>query len=98
MQQRRHRQGSVRDRLLAAGCVCYLVDMLALFRAPDFAQKIDTFVAIPSAIVELWMVGTCSMICVKTVKPDERILAVGRTLRTPSAAFLPAAAGCGMPT
>jgi hypothetical protein len=61
--------------LLVVGGVCYLLDLLALFLVPDFGQKISTFVVIPSAIAEISMVLYLLVIGVKTVKPDERILA-----------------------
>ncbi len=61
--------------LLVVGCVCYLVDMLAAFLVPDFGQNIHTFVTIPSAIAEIWMVGYLLVIGVKAQKPEKRILA-----------------------
>ena len=69
--------------LIVAG-VCYLVDLLALFLVPDFAQKITpdlpgthhTFVGvILPAIAEISMLVYLLVIGVKTVKLDERILA-----------------------
>jgi Domain of unknown function (DUF4386) len=70
--------------LLIVGGVCSLVDLLALLLVPDFAQKITpdlpgthhTFVGvIPPAIAEISMILYLLVIGVKTVKPDERILA-----------------------
>jgi hypothetical protein len=62
--------------VLIVGGVCYLVDLLALFLVPDFGQMIHTFVGvIPPAIAEISMVLYLLVIGVKTVKPDERILA-----------------------
>ena len=62
--------------LLVVGGVCYLVDLLALFLVPDFGQTIHTFVGvIPPALAEVSMVLYLLVIGVKTVKPDERILA-----------------------
>jgi len=61
--------------LLVVGGVCYLVDMLAAFLVPDFGQNIHTFVTIPSAIAEIWMVGYLLVIGVKAQKPEKRILA-----------------------
>jgi len=61
--------------MLVVASVCYLVDTLAAFLVPDFGQTIHTFVWIPVAIAELWMVLYLLVIGVKTVKPDERILA-----------------------
>jgi Domain of unknown function (DUF4386) len=63
--------------LLVVGGVCYLVDLLALFLVPDFGQTIHTFIVIPSALAEISMVLYLLVIGVKTVKPDERILAAG---------------------
>ena len=73
--------------LLIVGGVCSLVDLLALFLVPDFAQKITpdlpgthhTFVGvIPPAIAEISMLVYLLVIGVKTVKtsrPENRILA-----------------------
>jgi hypothetical protein len=61
--------------VLIVGGACYLVDLLAQFLVPDFGQIIHGFVTIPSAIAELSMVLYLLVIGVKTVKPDERILA-----------------------
>jgi hypothetical protein len=61
--------------LLVVGGVCYFVDLLAAFLAPDFGQNIHTFVVIPPAIAEISMVFYLLVIGVKTVKPDVRILA-----------------------
>jgi len=62
--------------VLGVGCVCYLVDLLALFLVPDFGKAIDGFATIPSATAEVWMVGYLLVIgvrSVKTVKPENRI-------------------------
>ena len=56
--------------LLVVGGACYLVDMLAAFLVPDFAQKIDAFITIPSAIAEIWMVVYLLLIGVRTVEPE----------------------------
>ena len=70
--------------LLIVGGVCYLVDLLALVLVPDFGQKITpdlpgthhTFVGvIVPAVAEISMILYLLVIGVKTVKPDERILA-----------------------
>lgn len=61
--------------LLIVGGVCYLVEMLGVFLVPDFGEKISTFVVIPSAVAEFWMLGYLLVIGVKTPKLDERILA-----------------------
>ena len=42
--------------VLVVGCVSYLVDLFAVFLAPDFDKVIHGFVTIPSAIAEIWMV------------------------------------------
>jgi len=41
---------------LIVGGACYLVGMLAVFLTPDFGEKINIFVTIPSAIAEISMV------------------------------------------
>jgi len=64
--------------LLVVGGACYLVDMLAAFLAPDLSRNIHAFIAIPFTIAEVWMVGYLLIIgvrTVKSVKPQERILA-----------------------
>ena len=70
--------------LLIVGGVCYLVDLLALVLVPDFGQKITpdlpgthhTFVGvIVPAVAEISMILYLLVIGVKTVKPDESILA-----------------------
>ena len=43
--------------MLVVACVCYLVDVLGVFLAPDFGENISTFLAIPPTIAECWMVG-----------------------------------------
>jgi hypothetical protein len=59
--------------LLVVGGVCYLVDVLAQFLAPDFGPKIATFVVILPTIAEISMVVYLLVIGVKNVKPAERI-------------------------
>ena len=61
--------------LLVVGGACYLVDLLTAFLVPDFGKEIHGFVTIPSAIAEISLVLYLLVIGVKTVKPDERILA-----------------------
>jgi hypothetical protein len=70
--------------LLIVGGVCSLVDLLALVLVPDVGQKITpdlpgthhTFVGvIPPAMAQISMVLYLLVIGVKTVKPDEPILA-----------------------
>ena len=51
---------------LIAGGACYLVGMLAVFLIPDLGEKINTFVTIPSAIAEIWMLGYLLVIGVRT--------------------------------
>jgi len=61
--------------LLIVGGVCYLVDLLALFLVPDFAQNIHLFVGvIPTTIAEVSMVIYLLVIGVKTSRPENRIL------------------------
>lgn len=43
--------------LLIVGGVSFVVDMLALFLIPEFGETISSFVVIPPAIAELWMVA-----------------------------------------
>ncbi len=61
--------------ILVVGGACYLVDLLAAFLVPGFGKEIHGFATIPSAIAEISMVLYLLVIGVKTVKPDERILA-----------------------
>jgi Domain of unknown function (DUF4386) len=68
--------------LLVVGGACYLVDLLAAFLAPDLSRNIHAFIAIPFTIAEIWMVGYLLIIgvrTVKSVKPQERILAEAPT-------------------
>lgn len=51
---------------LIAGGACYLVGMLAVFLIPDLGEKINTFITIPSAIAEIWMLGYLLVIGVRT--------------------------------
>ena len=55
------------------GGACYLVGVFAVFLVPDFGEKINVLVTIPSAIAEISIVAYLLVIGVKTVKPDERI-------------------------
>jgi hypothetical protein len=59
--------------LLIVGAACYLVDMLGAFLVPDVSKAIHSYVTIPSAIAEIWMVGYLLAIGVKTNKSGERI-------------------------
>jgi hypothetical protein len=56
--------------VLIAGGVCYIIDLLAAFLAPDFGQKIHNLVIMPSAVAEISMVLYLIIIGVKTVKTD----------------------------
>jgi hypothetical protein len=61
---------------LIVGGACYLVGMLAVFLIPDFGEKINVFITIPSAIAEISMLLYLLVKGVKTIKPQtERILA-----------------------
>jgi hypothetical protein len=59
--------------LLVVGAACYLVDMLTAFLLPDVASAIHSYVTIPSAIAEIWMVGYLLVVGVKITKPGEPI-------------------------
>jgi len=61
--------------LLIVGGAGLLVEMLATFLVPDFGDKINVFVTIPSAIAEISMVLYLLVIGVKAPKPAARILA-----------------------
>src|SRR6195256_323553 len=64
--------------VLIAGGVCYIVDLLLAFLAPDLGlgKQIHAYVVIPTtAIAEISMVIYLLMVGVRTVKPDNRILA-----------------------
>ena len=54
--------------LLIAGGVCYLVDLLAAFLAPDLGKDIHTFVIIPSALAEISMVLYLLVFGIRTPK------------------------------
>ena len=58
--------------LLIIGAVCYIVDLLAAFLAPDGAAAISTFIVIPSGIAEISMVVYLLVIGVRTAKPEAR--------------------------
>jgi uncharacterized protein DUF4386 len=61
---------------LIVGGACYLVGMLAVFLLPDFGEKINVYVTIPSAIAEISMLLYLLVIGVKTINHKaERILA-----------------------
>ncbi|HYM97557.1 MAG TPA: DUF4386 domain-containing protein [Candidatus Sulfotelmatobacter sp.] len=58
---------------LIVGGACYLIDTFAAFLVPDLGKAIHSYITIPSAIAEIWMLGYMLAIGVKTPKPDERI-------------------------
>ena len=58
--------------LIVAG-VSYLVDVLAAFLFPDFAQIVHTIIIAPVAIAEISMVVYLLVFGVRNVRPDERI-------------------------
>ena len=60
---------------LIAATVCYLVDLSAAFLVPDFGSQIHPFIVIVPIIAEVWILGYLLVIGVRTVKPDNRILA-----------------------
>jgi len=57
--------------LLVVGGVAYVVDMLALFLAPAFGEAISSFVVIPPAVAELWMVAYLLVKGVRAQTQDE---------------------------
>jgi len=61
--------------LLIAGGAFYLVGLLAVFLVPDYGEKINTFVTLPSAIAEISMVLCLLVFGVRTPKPAARIAA-----------------------
>lgn len=52
--------------LLIAGSVCYVIDLLAAFLAPDLSQHIHSFIVIPSAVAEISMVVYLLVVGVRT--------------------------------
>ncbi len=54
--------------VLAAATVCYLVDLLAAFLAPDLARQIHSYIVIVPAIAEIWMVLYLLVVGVRTGK------------------------------
>jgi hypothetical protein len=61
--------------LLIVGGAFYLVGLLAVFLVPDYGEKINTFVTLPSAIAEISMVLYLLVFGVRTPKPAARIAA-----------------------
>jgi hypothetical protein len=66
--------------VLILAAVCYLVDLLAAFLLPDFAEQIHPFTVIVPAIAEIWMVLYLLLVGVRTVKPGKEILAAAPTV------------------
>jgi hypothetical protein len=60
---------------LVLGGVCYLVDLLAAFLVPDFGRSIHGLIVIPCAIVEISMVLYLLVVGVRTVSPDQLVVA-----------------------
>jgi len=56
--------------MLIVGGACYLVGLLAVFLVPDFGEKINTFVTIPSAIAEISTVLYLLVVGVKTSRQN----------------------------
>jgi hypothetical protein len=63
--------------LLVAAGASYIVDLLAAFLVPGFAQTIHLFIIPVVAVAEIWMVLYLLVIGVRTGKPVERLPAVG---------------------
>ncbi len=62
--------------LLIVGGVCYIVDLLAAFLAPDLGPRIHGFVVIPAAIAEVSTVLYLLVVGVKTPKSEARVPAI----------------------
>jgi hypothetical protein len=60
--------------VLVMTTICYLVDLLAAFLAPDFGKQVHGFLSILPIIAEVWMLGYLLVVGVRTVKPDKDIL------------------------
>ena len=56
--------------LLIVGCVCYLVDTFTAFLVPDVGKSIHSFIFIPAAIAEIWMVVYLLAIGVRTTPAE----------------------------
>jgi hypothetical protein len=52
--------------VLVLGTVCYLIDVLAAFLAPDIGRMIHGYVVIPCAVAEIWMVLYLLIVGVRT--------------------------------
>jgi hypothetical protein len=57
--------------ILIVGTVCYLIDLLAAFLAPDFGKTIDS-ITLVCAVAEIWMVFYLLIVGVRTQKQDTR--------------------------
>jgi hypothetical protein len=60
--------------LLMIGCFGYLIDTLALFLVPNIGGAISTFVVIPAAVAEFWMVLYLLIKGVRVPQPEQRVL------------------------
>ena len=62
--------------LLVVAAGCYLVDLFTAFLVPDLNQLIHTFIWIPCAAAEIWMVGYLLAVGVrnhKSLQPAEKV-------------------------
>jgi Domain of unknown function (DUF4386) len=57
--------------LLIVGCGCYLMDTFTALLTPGLAGHLHSFITIPAAIAELWMVSYLLVIGVRTA-PDTK--------------------------
>ena len=70
---------------LILASVCYLVDLLAAFLAPDLAATIHAIVGAPvPAIAEISMVFYLLIVGVKTIKPDQNIASPDERILAPA--------------
>jgi len=58
--------------LLMVGTICYLVDVLLQFLAPDFATASSALILVPAIIGEIWMLAYLLIKGVKTPLPADR--------------------------
>jgi hypothetical protein len=54
------------------GGACYLAGTLAVFLLPAVGEAVNSFITIPSAVAELWMVGYLLIIGVRADKERPR--------------------------
>ncbi|HEY1420032.1 MAG TPA: DUF4386 domain-containing protein [Candidatus Dormibacteraeota bacterium] len=59
---------------LIIGAACYILDMLVQLILPDLGAKAGTFIVLPSAIAEFWMLGYLLVFGVRSAPPAERAL------------------------